>query len=175
MDDEVYDIFDEQGAHIGTATWTEVHTKGLIHKTSAVLLFKDKTRKEVLIQKRSMKMDHDPGLWTSSAGGHILEGRSPEEGARSEIQEELFAEHQMPDVHLEFAFMFFLDEDIPNNREFIHIYRAYSAGPFFHDKKKEVAEIKWVDWKDLLKELDEHPEKFTNSFRMIIKEYQKTT
>lgn len=171
MPDEIYDTFDEEGNHTGTATWTEVHTKGLIHKAAAVLIFKDTARQKVLIQKRSEIMDQDPGKWAHSAGGHLLAGTTPDHGIRREIQEELFEGQSLPDIEVEHLFTFFQDEDIPNNREMLHVYRAFYGGPFFQGK--EVAEIQWVKWDDLIDELENNPEKFTNSFRAILREYQK--
>ncbi len=47
--DEIYDVIDKEGNKISTATWTEVHTKGLLHQVAAVLIFKDDSKSEVLI------------------------------------------------------------------------------------------------------------------------------
>ena len=52
--EEVYDVVDKNGNKIGEATWTQVHTKGLLHQNVHGLVFKDDTRKETLIKKRSM-------------------------------------------------------------------------------------------------------------------------
>ncbi len=63
MQDEVYDVFDMQGNKVGTATWTECHSKGLVHRTVSALVFKDDTKREMLIQRRSLQMTQSPGTW----------------------------------------------------------------------------------------------------------------
>ena len=106
MVDEVYDVVDELGKKIRTATWTEVHTKGLRHQTVSALIFKDKTKLEVLIQRRSAAMAQDPGVWQHSAGGHVLSEDTKDKGIRKELQEELFAGHTLPKFEIKKLFTF---------------------------------------------------------------------
>jgi isopentenyldiphosphate isomerase len=82
MKDEVYDHIDANGNIVGQRTWTEVHKQGLLHQTCAAFMFKDFSRKEILIQKRSKEMSQDPGKITLSVGGHILSGQKPEDGIK---------------------------------------------------------------------------------------------
>lgn len=69
--DEIYDVVNKRGRKVGTATGKEVHKLGLLHKTVTIPIYKNKSRKEILVQQRSFAMHTHPGLFTMSAGGHI--------------------------------------------------------------------------------------------------------
>ncbi len=170
MTDEIYDVVDKEGNKIGTATWTEVHTKGLLHQTAAVLIFKDDSKNKVLIQKRSASMKQHPNLWHNSAGGHILAGQTPDEAIRQEIQEEIFFNHNLPDLEIKNICSFYTN-DAPMNNEILHLYEAIHPGPFFYDKKEVAEEPRWIKVDDLIRDISSNPEKYTPNFRRIMKEY----
>ena len=50
----------------------EVHQLGLMHRSVHILVFN--SADELFIQKRSMSKDSNPGLWDSSAAGHLDSG-----------------------------------------------------------------------------------------------------
>ena len=86
-DDELFDVVDEQDRVLRQATRAEVHEQGLIHRAVHILVF-NKNR-DCLLQKRSMLKDRHPGVWDSSAAGHLDAGENYEDAARRELQEEL--------------------------------------------------------------------------------------
>ena len=172
MPDEIYDIYDDNGNKTRTATWTEVHAKGLIHRTTAVLVFKCQSRKELLIQRRNHKMEQDPGLWQHSAGGHIISGDTPQDAVKKELKEELFANHELPDIEIR-EISYFLNQDLPNNKEILHLFETIYSGPFYYDEKELAEEPRWIGFDRLLKDMEENPKKYTHAFRNVIKEYMK--
>ncbi len=169
MQDEIYDIFDRSGRKIGRATWTEAHTKGLIHQTSAILVFRDRTKQELLIQKRSKRMFHSPGLWMHSAGGHVLAGTSVREGARQELQEELFFGQRAPEVPMRFVTQY-LHHDLPHNYERLHVFEMVYPGPFSRGPK-EVSRLKWVNVNELRADMKQHPEIYAPAFHLVFTRY----
>ncbi|OGE91153.1 MAG: hypothetical protein A2722_03970 [Candidatus Doudnabacteria bacterium RIFCSPHIGHO2_01_FULL_50_11] len=173
MQDEVYDVVNEKGEKVATATWHEVHAKGLLHATAAALVFKDASKKEILIKRRSNSMIQKPGLWEYSAGGHVLAGQTPEGGVRAELQEELFEGRKLPKFVIRPVMKFF-NNDIPNNKEILHLFEAIYPGPFFHGRKEVAAPPKWVKWLDLLADMRNKPEKYTPVFHNIIEHYQRS-
>lgn len=170
MPDEIYDIVAKNGTKIGTATWTEVHTKGLLHQCASILIFRDKSRNETLIQRRSLRMAQHPGIWQHAAGGHILAGETADEGIRKELQEELFYNHNLPKFKIKKIITFF-QNDFPNNRELLTLYEAIYPGPFFHDPKEVAEPPIWITWAELLENIKNNPTQFTPAFHNIIHAY----
>lgn len=85
--DEVFDVVDEDDVVVRQERRAVVHEEGLLHRAVHVLVFNKK--KEVLLQKRSMLKDNHPGVWDSSAAGHLDAGEGYEACAVRELEEEL--------------------------------------------------------------------------------------
>lgn len=89
MTTEWLDVFDEQGAHIGTATRQKVHAEGLWHQTFHCWVVSGRGEAaELLFQLRHKDKDTYPGMLDVSCAGHLLAGEKPEDGVR-ELEEEL--------------------------------------------------------------------------------------
>ncbi len=86
-DDELFDVVDENDCVVRQATRREVHDNDLIHRAVHVLVFNK--NHDCLLQKRSMLKDRHPGVWDSSAAGHLDAGEDYESAARRELSEEL--------------------------------------------------------------------------------------
>ena len=170
MHDELYDVVDRNGKKIGTASWAECHEKGLLHQTAGVFVFKDSSKQELLVQLRSGTMSHSPGLLQHSAGGHIVARQTPEEGIRSELQEELFSGHDLPALHIEKVSSFF-HNDFPGNNEIFHIFETVYPGPFFYSKQELAEPPRWMRWDALREDMKTHPKKYAPSFHFAMKEY----
>ncbi|CAF0689229.1 NUDIX hydrolase [Candidatus Methylacidithermus pantelleriae] len=88
MDSEEFlDIVDPEDRVIGSAPRHEVHARGLCHRASHVLLYN--ARWEILLQRRSLRKEFDPGRWDSSASGHVVAGEDYLTAAVREVLEEL--------------------------------------------------------------------------------------
>src|SRR5580765_8401907 len=87
MAEEIFDVVNEQDEVIGRRPRNEVHRLGLMHRAVHVLVFN--ARGEVFLQKRSMSKDRQPGLWDSSASGHVDTGEEYDACAVRELGEEL--------------------------------------------------------------------------------------
>lgn len=85
--EELFDVVDAQDRVLRQASRAEVHEQGLIHRAVHILVF-NKNR-DCLLQKRSMLKDKHPGVWDSSAAGHLDAGEDYATAARRELQEEL--------------------------------------------------------------------------------------
>lgn len=86
-DDELFDVEDEQDTVLRQATRREVHEQGLIHRAVHILVFNKKH--DCLLQQRSLLKDRHPGVWDSSAAGHVDAGEDYDSAARRELEEEL--------------------------------------------------------------------------------------
>ena len=85
---EYLEIVDDCDQVIGKALRSECHgNPQLIHRVAHVLVFDRLGR--LLLQKRSMRKDVQPGRWDTSVGGHLDPGESYAEAAAREMFEEL--------------------------------------------------------------------------------------
>lgn len=84
---ELFDVVDEDDKVIGQETRDVVHRQQLLHR--AVHIFVFNKRKELFLQKRSRLKDMHPGVWDSSAAGHLNAGENYDDTAGRELEEEL--------------------------------------------------------------------------------------
>ncbi len=90
-EDELFDVVDEQDKVLRQATRREVHDNNLIHRAVHILVFNK--NHDCLLQKRSMFKDRHPGVWDSSAAGHLDAGEDYTTAAHRELREELGIEN----------------------------------------------------------------------------------
>lgn len=85
-DDEIFDVVDENDEVLRQERRDVVHQEDLLHRAVHIYIFNK--RKEVFLQKRSRLKDKCPGMWGSSAAGHLDAGESYIACAVRELQEE---------------------------------------------------------------------------------------
>ncbi len=133
---ELFEIVDENDNVVGLAPRSECHgNPALIHRTVHVLVFHSDGR--MLLQKRSMRKDIQPGMWDTAVGGHLAPGEDYEKAAEREMAEEL-------GIHASSPMKFLFDEKIRNAIESENT-RAFSIvhdGPFEFDRE-EIDEVRF--------------------------------
>lgn len=90
--EEILEVVDHEDRVIGTERRGVIHERGLMHRSAQVLLFN--STGQLFLQKRSMNKDEFPGLWDSSAAGHLAPGESYHLCALRELEEELGIRHR---------------------------------------------------------------------------------
>lgn len=123
MNDEIFDVVNERDEVIGRNIRPEVHRLGLRHRAVHVLIFNRAGK--IFLQKRSMKKDNFPGVWDSSASGHLDSGEAYDACAVREMGEELGCKCQSAPRRL-----FKVDACPETGQEFVWVYRHESEGPF---------------------------------------------
>lgn len=124
MADEMLTQVTEADEVLGPVPRSRVHgNPALIHRSVHVLVFGQDGR--LLLQKRSMRKDTQPGKWDTSVGGHVGFGQSYEEAARREAAEELGIELGEGLAYL-YPSRIRNAVESENIRTFLHV----SAGPF---------------------------------------------
>lgn len=121
MFDEWLEEVDASDVVVSRRRRSEIHRLGLRHRAVHVLLFDPGGR--IFLQKRSMRKDSSPGLWDTSAAGHVEPGETYEQCARRELMEELGIAVE----RLEFLFKMPASAD--TGWEFIAVFRGTHAGP----------------------------------------------
>ncbi len=118
---EIFDVVDEQDRVTAQASRHEVHAGNLRHR--AVHIFVTNTQGDLFLQKRSRWKDKHPGLWDSSAAGHVNAGRDYAETAAREIVEEIGVSAPLEEIAA-------LDACANTGWEFVRLYHARHEGPF---------------------------------------------
>ena|SRR5438093_12762127 len=157
--EEILDLVNDRDEVIGQETRSEIHRLKLKHRAVHVLVFNSKG--ELFLQKRSMKKDCFPGMWDSSASGHLDSGESYDACAVRELEEELgLSVAQVPER------LFKIDACAETGWEFVWIYRCQSDGPFaLHPDEIESGD--WFSTPKLNQWLGERPLFFAGAVPLI--------
>ncbi len=144
---ELIDVLTPDGHSTGIRKPKDaVHRDGDWHRAAHVWIVSP--RKHVLLQRRSLRKENNPGLWDVSAAGHLSAGESAIEAAVREVREELGLSIA-PD---ELRFLATMRESCVLNQstyfdmEFHEIFvveREVELASLTLDPE-EVAEVKWV-------------------------------
>lgn len=162
---ELLDVVDAGDRVIGAATRAEVHARGLRHRAVHVLIRHPDGR--LYVQRRALHKDCAPGLWDTSAAGHVDRGEDPCAAAVRELAEELALE----DVALEPWFA--LPASVLTGQEFVRVFRGECADEPVPDPG-EIAEAGWRDVEALAAEVATRPDAFTGTFRVILARHRDT-
>ena len=131
MSDEMFDIIDATtGEVIGAAPRSHCHgNPALLHRSVHVVVYHSDGR--VLLQKRSLNKDIQPGKWDTAVGGHLAAGEDYETAARREMREELGITAPLPLRRL-------FDSQVRNSRESenVRVFAVTYDGPFTLQKEE---------------------------------------
>jgi len=162
MPEEIFDVVNERDEVVGRQTRGEVHRLGLMHRAVHVLVFN--SRGQVFLQKRSMTKDRQPGLWDSSASGHLNCGESYDACAVRELREEIGLELSAPPQRL-----FKLPASEKTDQEHVWIYRCEAEGPFtLHPEEIERGD--WFTPPEVTRWMAERPGEFAGAILVIWKQ-----
>jgi len=170
MPEEIVDVVNERDEVIDKRTRSEVHRLGLMHRAVHVLVYN--SRAEIFLQKRSMKKDRQPGLWDSSASGHLDSGEDYDECAVRELREEIGLKLGAPPARL-----FKLAAGPQTDQEHVWVYRCEADGPFaLHPD--EIEQGDWFAVPAVTAWMKQRPEDFASALLLIWKkltrEYHET-
>ena len=167
---------DENDCQIGFITRTEAEQKGIPHRTVHVYIFPDDDTtfnqdNRITVQLRSAQAG-SPGS-CQTASGHVDYGESYPEAAIAEISEELFSGKPVPEglrstLKLQCVFRYEIKDARRHNREWSALFTARHNGSFKPDAQ-EVAGLRTLKIGELLKDVQNHPESYTASFKRDLK------
>lgn len=164
MDDELLYEVDAYDRVIGPRERSELHRLGLRHRAVHMLVFDE--RDELFLQKRSLHKDNNPGLWDTSAAGHVDFGESYEACALRELEEELGLENP-PGLR----FLFKLQSSPHTGWEFVQVYRVIHTGGL-RINGAEIDEGRWFGTDEVDAWVNGGGEGLTSSFQIIWAHYR---
>ncbi|MDR3341110.1 MAG: NUDIX domain-containing protein [Candidatus Symbiothrix sp.] len=152
--EEIFPLVNESGMVTGKATRSECHSGSkILHPVVHLHIFNHAG--EILLQKRAMNKDIQPGKWDTSVGGHVDYGESIEEALFREAREELGLTNFNPVFMRSYIF----ESEI--EKEMVYAYKAVYEGPLCFDKK-EIDEIRFWQLTEICENLNK--EIFTPNF-----------
>jgi isopentenyldiphosphate isomerase len=135
----------DKGEVIGSATRSECHGGSKkLHPVVHLHVFNKKG--ELLLQKRSMNKDIQPGKWDTSVGGHVDYGETVEEALFREVREELGLTSFVP----EFIDVSIFESEI--EREMIYSFKTICESPV-HFNSEEIDEIRFWTIEEIKSEI----------------------
>ncbi|MDQ6631183.1 MAG: NUDIX domain-containing protein [Verrucomicrobiota bacterium] len=163
MPDEIFDIVNERDEVIGKKLRREVHRDGDKHRAVHILIFN--SRGEIFLQKRSISKDTFPGVWDSSASGHLDCGEDYDACAIREVREEIGLNLKTCPQRL-----FKIEACAETGQEFVWVYRGESEGPFvLHSEEIERGD--WFKPQFVTAWILKRPEEFADAFRLLWKKF----
>lgn len=163
---EFIDILNKDGTSAGySAERTEVHSKGLWHRTVHIWAFDQSGN--ILFQLRSKQKENNPNLLDTSCAGHITAGDDSRTAGIRELSEELGVKKQAEDLTYLFEAT---HENILNGGAYLdnEYYDTYRI--LFDDSEKaslvpqpgEVDDFVWMSKQEFLDMHKAHPERFVD-------------
>lgn len=156
---EWLDVVDDNDEVVGRERRGVIHARGLMHRSAQVLVFNGAG--DLFLQKRSEHKDEFPGLWDSSAAGHVNPGEDYAECARRELAEELGI---TAPVVLEALYRIPADES--TGWEHCSVFRCRYDGPF-RLQEDEVADARWVAPTEMDRLVEDSASRLTPAIRRI--------
>jgi isopentenyl-diphosphate delta-isomerase type 1 len=161
MSEEIFDIVNDRDEVIGQLPRRIVHRDGHKHRAIHVLVFGSDSR--LFLQKRSLSKDTFPGVWDSSASGHLDTGEDYDACAVRELHEELGLKVSAPPTRL-----FKIDACAETGQEFVWVYQLESDGPFvLHPEEIERGD--WFHPGEVSEWVAAKPQEFARAFVFIWK------
>ena len=165
MSEEIFDVVNEHDEVIGCRTRSEVHRLGLMHRAVHVLLFNSEG--QIFLQLRSMKKDRQPGVWDSSASGHVDSGEAYDVCAVREVREELGFTLETPLEKL-----YKLPASAETDQEHVWVYQGRAEGPFTLPPD-EIERGGWFAPKEVTRWIAERPQDFASALLAIWERLQR--
>ena len=159
--EEIFDIVDINDRVIGSAPRSEIHAKGLLHRAVHLWIFHPDGR--LLLQKRSLTKDREPGRWTSSVSGHVNSQEDYDTAMHREIPEEIGVPAS---TCKDFQKVKQFSASLETDQEFVWLYQAVHPGPFQPDPH-EVASLDWFSPAQIDQMLRDRPSTFSSCLRLL--------
>ena len=169
MEEEKVILVNEKDEPIGLMPKMEAHEKGLLHRAFSVFVFNDKN--ELMLQQRALSKYHSPGLWTNTCCSHQREGESNIEAGKRRLMEEMGFTTDLNDT-MAFIYKAPFDNGLTEH-EFDHILVGnFNDVPNLNPQ--EVSDWKWMKLEEVQKDMNSHPEIYTEWFKIIFDKYYQS-
>lgn len=162
-------LVDENDNQIGLEEKMKAHLgNGTLHRAFSIFVFNNK--KEILLQQRAKEKMLWPMYWTNTCCSHPRESEEYQEAGQRRLKEELGFT-----CNLEYIGKFQYQanyKDIGSENELCSVLVGEYDGEVNIDPK-EVNDFRWVDFKELKKDVLENPDNYTPWFKIELDKFFK--
>ena len=158
-------VVDENNKKVCLKEKNAVHIDGDLHRAFSIFIFNK--RGELLLQQRSLEKYHSAGLWTNSCCSHPLLSEEGSEEAESRLRDEMGFSCVLKKVtrikynlHLQCGMI---------EHESNDIYQGVYDGEVVINPE-EACDYKWVSFSEILDELTQNPQAYTEWFKYLLLE-----
>lgn len=162
-------LVNENNEVVGYSEKLDAHQKGILHRAISVIIFNSKG--EMLIQQRGLKKYHWAGIWSNTCCSHPRKDESFKAAAERRLYEELGFKTPLTEA---FHFIYKAYDKQSGLTE--HEYDTVFTGTFddsFQFNEDEIAAVEWIQPSALLSDIEQHPEKYSFWFKIILDELKK--
>lgn len=145
---------------VGYTSKEEAHRTGKLHRAFSVFLY---SKDRLLIQQRADDKYHSPGLWANTCCSHPRKGEQLEDAVDRRLMEEAGIVCKTREI-FSFIYKHRFEEELYEH-EFDHVFLGEYSGEY-RINPDEAKAFRWVSSDELLKDLEENPEKYACWFRI---------
>ncbi len=156
-------LVDKNDKKIGEEEKIKAHQNGALHRAFSVLVFNSK--KEMILQKRSLSKYHGGGLWTNTCCSHPFPGEKTKCAAHRRLNEEMGFNTSLLKI---FSFTYKAEIEDLIEHEFDHVFVGTYDGEIFPNKE-EVDDIRFMNIKDIREDIHKNAHLYTPWFKIIMK------
>ena len=158
-------VVDENNKKVCLKEKNAAHIDGDLHRAFSIFIFNK--RGELLLQQRSLEKYHSAGLWTNSCCSHPLLSEEGSEEAESRLRDEMgfsCALKKVTRIKYNLRLKCGMIEHESND-----IYQGVYDGEVVINPE-EACDYKWVSFSEILDELTQNPQAYTEWFKYLLLE-----
>ena len=156
-------LVDYQDQEVGTEEKLKAHQEAKLHRAFSIFVFNQS--KEMLLQQRSLKKYHCPGLWSNACCGHPRPGESIEEAIHRRLQEEMGFDCALRKT-LAYIYKVKFENGLYEH-EYLYVFRGTcNSNPA--PNPEEVMDYCWMPLTKLKQDMKHHAEKYSYWFKLSI-------
>ncbi|MCR5646280.1 MAG: isopentenyl-diphosphate Delta-isomerase [Bacteroidales bacterium] len=161
-------LVDEKDTQIGIMEKMAAHIVPRLHRAFSIFIFNSKG--EMLLQQRALTKYHSPGLWTNTCCSHPRNGETLAQATARRLKEEMGLSCDMHEV---FTFIYKAPVGLGLiEHEFDHVWFGQcDTAPTINTD--EVASFKYMNLDDIATDMKDHPEQYTEWFKISFEEVRK--
>jgi len=161
-------LVDEKDTQIGIMEKMAAHIVPRLHRAFSIFIFNSKG--ELLLQQRALTKYHSPGLWTNTCCSHPRNGETLAQATARRLKEEMGL---TCDMHEVFTFIYKAPVGLGLiEHEFDHVWFGQCDDTPTIDTD-EVASFKYMNLDDIATDMKDHPEQYTEWFKISFEEVRK--